>query len=42
MAISQWPDVLAGEHDVLKVFCTGEDSTELIEEKVFLGPSCLV
>ena len=42
MVISQWSDVLAGEHDFLKLFCTGEDSAELIEEKAFLGTSCLV
>ena len=42
MIISQWPDVLAEEHDFLNLFCTGEDSAELFEEKVFLGPSCLV
>ena len=41
MTISQWPDVLAEEHDSLNLFSTGEDSAELIEEIVFLGTSFL-
>ena len=38
MAISKWPDVLAQEHDSLHLFSAGEDSAELKEETVFLGP----
>ena len=40
MTISQWPDVLAEEHDSLNLFSTGEDSAKLIEEIVFLVPWC--
>ena len=42
MTISQWPDVLAEEHDSSNLFTTGEDTAQLIEEIVFLGPSILV
>ena len=38
MAISKWPDVIAGEHDSLNLFSAEEDSAELKEETVFLGP----
>ena len=41
MTISQWPDVLAEEHDPLNISSTGENSAQLIEEIVFLGPSFL-
>ena len=43
MTISQWPDVLAEEHDSLDLsLSTGEDSAELIGDIVFLGPPFLL